>query len=320
MRSGLTRLQAIGALICALSIGGVHRKTGQLCRSSLNTGVVRLKKGRHQVFRLFVPVALMLLTRLPIGDIMQIMQSEAQKAATGRSVVIEMKKLIFGLVAVVGLSTSVLAADLPDYVAPPDSAPVTVYDWSGLYVGGTVGYGWSDVHIQLDGPAASDPDGDGIVAGAYGGYNYAFPNNVVIGVEADIVYTDIDDDAPLFLTAPLENWTSDIEWMASIRARLGYVVADRNLLFVTGGWAWAEFEGKIYNDLAATSFRESYSSTFDGWTVGVGGGRAFMNNLIARLEYRYSDFGDEGFALLGTVPFHVDLVVQEIRGGIAFKF
>ena len=231
-----------------------------------------------------------------------------------------MKKLATTLVAVLGIGGIAAAADLPDDPIIPPPAPER-FDWSGFYVGGTLGYGWSEVDISLV-PflGRADPDGDGFVAGGYIGYNYAFHNNVIVGVEGDIVYSDIDGDSAMRFPAPAETWTSEIEWMTSIRARLGYAVTNRALLFVTGGWAWADYKGKIYNGLGSVGFREAYSETFDGYTLGAGGEFAFARNWVAKLEYRFSDFGDERFSLPATVPFDVDLKVHEVRGGLAYKF
>lgn len=60
-----------------------------------------------------------------------------------------------GLVLLVGLAASVTAraADLP---APAIAPTPPVYDWTGFYIGGNVGYGWN----QGDGPLECiDPNG-----------------------------------------------------------------------------------------------------------------------------------------------------------------
>ena len=46
-----------------------------------------------------------------------------------------------------------------------------------------------------------------------------------------------------------------------------------------------------------TEFDFSDSQTFIGWTIGLGAEYAFTDNLIGRLEARYTDFGDSDFAL-----------------------
>ena len=64
-----------------------------------------------------------------------------------------------------------------------------------------------------------------------------------------------------------------------------------------------------------------YSETLTGWTVGGGVEYAFTDNLIGRVEYRYTDFGDAQ----STIPLlpgnaKVDLDSHTVRLGIAYKF
>ena len=234
-----------------------------------------------------------------------------------------MKIIAVVTAALLMLTAASFSADLPDEPLPPQPAPER-FDWSGFYVGGTAGYAWSDVGISLVRPinfGNAEPDAEGLTGGGYVGFNYTFYNNVVIGVEGDAVFSDLIGDATMFFPFPDETWTSDIEWMASIRARLGYAVTNNALLFVTGGWAWAEFDGKIYDQQGFVSLRERYSETFNGYSLGAGGEFGFAHNWVARLEYRFTDFCEKRFDLPGgTDPFDVNFDVHEVRGGLAYKF
>ena len=60
--------------------------------------------------------------------------------------------------------------------------------------------------------------------------------------------------------------------------------------YVTGGVAWSDWDFKAIP--FPVSARSTTSDTFIGWTVGAGIEYAFTPNLIGRLEYRYTDFGD----------------------------
>src|SRR3954453_8415621 len=143
-----------------------------------------------------------------------------------------MKKLLLSSVALFGLSTAPLAADLPrrQYVAPAPVpvVAVPVFTWTGFYVGGNAGYGFSDRNkddnffnnFGFGGSGLSVPSGlgglapvvpvtgfnntfgltdtnrnrDGFVGGGQIGYNFQFTpgTGFVVGVEADIQWADFN--------------------------------------------------------------------------------------------------------------------------------
>ena len=87
--------------------------------------------------------------------------------------------------------------------------PALVYNWTGLYAGVHVGYGWSNNNVSvgvadplslataavLDGAFALRylPKRDGYVAGAQLGYNHQI-DRLLLGVEADIAASGITGD------------------------------------------------------------------------------------------------------------------------------
>src|SRR6201988_4562406 len=95
-----------------------------------------------------------------------------------------MKKFLLGCVGGVALisASSAFAADLPtmpEYKAAPEAE--ALYDWSGLYVGGHVGYGWGQTGISaralfsiFAGIPTQRIDSDGFLGGVPGGWNYQF--------------------------------------------------------------------------------------------------------------------------------------------------
>ena len=67
-----------------------------------------------------------------------------------------MKKILLSSVALLGLATGALAADLPSRRAPaPIIAAVPVFTWTGFYVGVKVGYGWNANDNDIVLPTAS---------------------------------------------------------------------------------------------------------------------------------------------------------------------
>jgi outer membrane immunogenic protein len=92
------------------------------------------------------------------------------------------------------LTTSAMAADLAPRTytkAPP--MVVAIYDWTGFYVGGNVGYSWGRSNSQLAlldagtivSAANTKFDMDGVIGGGQLGYNWQ-RDKWIFGLEADI--------------------------------------------------------------------------------------------------------------------------------------
>ena len=233
------------------------------------------------------------------------------------------KKFFIGSVAAIALAGTVHAADLPASAAPAPAPLVsTAYDWSGAYVGLQAGYGWGVSTWLFTGGDFAPLDPDGAFGGIYAGYNYHHANGVVIGVDADINFSGMDGGSVYFNPAgvpfpPTDRAESEIDWHGALRARLGYA-SNRWLAYLAGGLAVADYQWERFTP--GSPYADD--DTFVGYTVGGGIEYAFNNNLVARAEYRFSDFGDERFVAPGgiTQDYDIDLEVHDVRLGIAYKF
>lgn len=234
-----------------------------------------------------------------------------------------MSKFLLACTFLFSVAGSALAADAVVTEPAPELVPAG-FVWTGGYVGLQAGYSWGDAAVSFPDNTViySNPDPDGFIGGIYAGYNHQLPNNLVLGIEADINYSDADgaDFLNIVGAGPNldEEWESEINWTAALRARVGYSL-DRTLLYVAGGVAFADVDLSVYD---AGSLRDEISDTLTGWTVGVGAEHAFTDNLVARLEYRFSDFGTASYDALegGTIPTDVDLQIHDVRVGLAYKF
>ncbi|MBY0610756.1 MAG: outer membrane beta-barrel protein [Beijerinckiaceae bacterium] len=246
------------------------------------------------------------------------------------------------------------AADLGRRAPAPVIPIIPVFSWTGLYVGVSGGYSFgSNTTVSTTGqavaninnvnggarPGAVSLDRDGFLIGGGIGYNYQFPNRVVVGIEGDISYTDLGN-ARTVNSAPLapavgtltNRYFSSLDYLATVRGRIGYAVFDRGLLYATGGLALGEvsnaaaFFGTAPGNLQFTGRR---SSTEVGFTVGGGFEYAFTNNLTAKIEYLYYDLGSKTVAVNvipgsgggGTgynVRFNNDGHI--VRAGLNYKF
>ena len=74
--------------------------------------------------------------------------------------------------------------------APPLPAAVAPYNWSGLYVGGHLGYLWGRTRVE-EGGAVTERNArtDGIIGGAMIGYNWQI-GRAVFGLEGDFGWTN----------------------------------------------------------------------------------------------------------------------------------
>lgn len=211
------------------------------------------------------------------------------------------KNLIVSAAASALLSSAALAADLPARVPAIAPAPVfTAVNWSGLYVGAQVGYGWGR-QVWRDAPLSFN--GDGVVGGLHAGYNIQ-SGALVFGVEADFELSG----------GRVEDVTTGFEareqYRGSLRLRTGYAF-DRALLYVTGGVAGRHSELSVQG--------VSASKTSYGWTLGAGLEYAINQNWSARAEYRYSDFGNTTYTI-ATNPIRTSSTDHVVRLGLTYRF
>ena len=144
---------------------------------------------------------------------------------------------------VLAMAQPSVAADMPRPVTKaPAMVAAPMFNWSGFYVGGNVGYGWGKYKEELfDGGSsvASESIGlDGAFVGGQIGANVQ-TGSIVWGVEADIQKSWIGGDERwafpgLTVTAEVE-----VDWFATLRGRVG-IAHGPSLFFLTGGIAHGE--------------------------------------------------------------------------------
>ncbi|TPW30795.1 porin family protein [Martelella alba] len=227
-----------------------------------------------------------------------------------------MKKFLLASAALATMTGSAFAADIvtpaPVYTPPPVSTPVAQqFNWSGFKVGATGGWNWNQQKFSAKDINSSSHESNSGTIGAFAGYDYQFSNNVVLGVEGDVTYNP--DNNAKFTYAQGQSGKMGYDWEGSIRGRLGYAF-DNTLLYTTGGWAIADG----YN-LANGTKKED---TYNGWTIGAGVDYAFTNNIFARVEYRYTDYGNGSSSDHGSLADvqGKDLTSNRVMAGIGVKF
>lgn len=213
------------------------------------------------------------------------------------------------LAAAVAVAAPALAADLPQPVEPipyADPVPAERFDWSGFYFGGHLGWNWTDSETRNAVTGKFNTNDSGIAGGVHAGYNFMMTPNLLLGAEADFSLSDINKRK----TVGAVNYRTSSDWNGTVRARAGWAF-DRFLVFGTGGLAIADL------DVAANGVKDS--ATRVGWTAGAGVEGAVTQNVTARLEYQYQDYGSKTFAL-GGQSYKTDLSNNQVRFGLSYQF
>jgi len=237
----------------------------------------------------------------------------------------------------------VSAADMPVKARP---LPPAVWTWTGCYIGGNVGYARanfrsSDAFVNFPagpGPRFADfkSDDDGFIGGGQVGCNWQ-SGQWVWGIEGDIQWADIKGrrffqdtffgivGAGAFSTEV----RSQLDYLGTLRARAGFVVAPTTMLYLTGGLAY----GRVKNELnfpppgAATGGPGGTDSqTHVGWAIGVGGETRLTGNLTGKLEYLYADLGREQYSFLNVAAPNFNYFWKQrvdihiVRVGLNYQF
>jgi len=253
-------------------------------------------------------------------------------------------------------STAALAADLPsrkEIVAPP---PPTL-SWTGFHVGVNAGGIWNNNNsIQvnswplvaglpevywapLNGSISSGQSG-GFIGGGQIGYDWQVTYGgmgFVTGVEADIqgiATSGGNNSRNSFYPGPSNGsqfggyaindsiWnnvtgSANLQYLGTVRGRIGYIVTPTLLVYGTGGLAYGGVsinlnQSQVYNATLsgggtvtnlggqAAFGNANYSNTQVGYTAGGGIEWMFLPNWSAKAEYLYYNLGNVSLTSVTT--------------------
>ena len=214
------------------------------------------------------------------------------------------------------LASPLAAADLP--VKAP-RALAAVYDWTGFYVGGHVGYGSGSFGPGTNGVlnygVALPASITGLTGGFQGGYRYQFANRVVLGGEGDVTFPDAAD---LTKTRP-RPYDTTFDVFGSARLTAGYNIGAW-LPYVTAGLAWGRTHIAV-NDVDGLTPLAQRHHVHVGWTAGAGVELAIDGPWSARLQYDYVDLEARNFNV-ETAPggtLNVTPRFHEVKAGLNYK-
>jgi opacity protein-like surface antigen len=208
--------------------------------------------------------------------------------------------------------------------------------WTGFYVGGHLGGGWSDA--QWSDPFASTaPLGFVNVAG-FGDRTHATGplgggqiggdwqmGRIVVGVEADADAANMHGENTCFSGLGGVNCQHVISALGAITGRVGFAW-DRSLAYAKGGGAWTDTSYNVLGNTAALALGAG-GTTLDrwGWTVGGGIEYALTNHWSALAEYDHvgissADVPFPSVAVINTQQIGVRQSVNLFKLGVNYKF
>ena len=206
------------------------------------------------------------------------------------------------VIATLAVTTASNAADLVIEAEPVYIAPAPTLTWEGPYIGVHGGWAWgTETDNQSDillpdpvepGLVADEIDLDGWLVGAHAGANMQW-DSFVLGLEGVVDLTDVSGTADYDYDGLTGTLGFQNNWQASLNVRAGF--AAEALLFY-GSVGIAAADGTL-TDTPTEGTATSDDNTHVGWTVAAGVEYKFDPSWSARLEARYSDFGDADYDL-----------------------
>jgi outer membrane immunogenic protein len=269
------------------------------------------------------------------------------------------KKNVFSASAVLAMLMATGAAQGAD-VSPVQinkAPPLIRSSWTGFYAGLGLGFrttrtdatttslieGTPPDVLSLFAPRQS-LDGTGLRGSPYLGFNWQFAPRWVAGIEGDFGLADQTTALEGYNFSPglgtsgdrLDKLSLKATWDATLRARLGYLLTPATMIYVTGGGAWQRYEitstcaGNFCVDAEFAPQAITHSTVRSGWTVGTGIEAALWSHWLARVEYRYADYGTASFTNVRSSPFaafgpfidefNVKMRTHTATFGLAYKF
>ncbi len=191
-----------------------------------------------------------------------------------------------------------------------DQAPAPA--WTGGYVGGNISYGFGSLDANDEAASFLSDEGfsdnlsepDGVSAALRAGYDWQFGRGV-FGLGAEYNFGSYDGDGEGILAD--SGVEVEIQDMATIFARGGYLVQDNFLAYGLLGYSKAKGEVSLDGD--------SLSEDLDGVTIGFGGEYMFTQNWTGYAEYSYTDFGD-----VDNTEGLLEADLQQIKFGVNYRF
>lgn len=220
----------------------------------------------------------------------------------------------FILLAVLGAAFPAAAAQAQE--APPPAPPAEGV-FSGPRVGAILGYDKLQPGSSEDSDIAGDDEGaDGLLYGGEIGYDWQ-RGRLVFGAEAEIAGSTAKVGNPARANLGFGRVKAGRDLY--VGGRIGTTLSPTTLVYAKAGYTNARI------DLTASDGTTETGGHFnlDGYRLGLGVERALSPRTYAKIEYRYSNYGDARFEYASggnTNNFGIDTDRHQIAAGVGFRF
>ena len=227
-----------------------------------------------------------------------------------------MRRLILASLALISLVGGAAAADMAVKARPMVVDPQ--YNWSGFYIGGTVGGVWTEANrfmpdLPLVGlpPTTFRAHSSDVIYGGVAGAQWQI-GRWVVGIEGSYNGSDKDMRANVILSPPEPflhlSGATTITDLVTIGPRVGYTW-DKLMVYGTGGYAGAHVEGRYTCGGVFVFPGASTCSALFGPLQSLDfGGKTWNNGWFAGIGFEYMAYkGQLADVILGAEYQHFDL-------------
>lgn len=230
----------------------------------------------------------------------------------------------------------------------PRAAQAPSAAWSGWYVGANAGYLDGAARINTDAvviasstapetgaamtaaaTSAQSTGRGGFIGGAQAGYNVLLSPVLIGGFEIDIQGTSLHGYSSVTNAVDIDTFgtgtfvtsiatSRSLDYLGTVRARLGATVTPSLLVYATGGLAYGGvrsstslIQSTAVLGVPTVSTSGSFSDNRAGYAVGAGGEWMFLGKWSVKGEYLYYDLGRADY---GTRGYGVDETVTSLSG------
>lgn len=181
------------------------------------------------------------------------------------------------------------------------------HDWQGFFAGLNLGYGTYFNNIAVS-PFTSTPpliagvspllmhiQSAGFLAGGQLGYHW-LRHRLLFGIESDLNYASVGGTNSITFVrggySANSSVTQSLNWFGTVRGKLGQVVSETLLPYVTAGLSFGNLklnytQTALFFTTPILQDTQTSTQTNASWTAGAGLEYAVSNHLRYKLEYLY---------------------------------